>query len=111
VASAGRTLDEPAHAELLTLKIRFKEPTVDVSRKIEIPVIDTGAAFEAASKDFKFAAAVASLGMILRESVHGGNTDYDRVISWAEAGKGEDVDGRRGEFIELVKKARTLSAE
>jgi Ca-activated chloride channel family protein len=97
--------------ELLTLKIRFKEPTVDVSRKIEIPVIDTGAAFEAASKDFKFAAAVASLGMILRESAHTGKSDYDRVISWAEAGKGDDADGRRGEFIELVKKARALSAE
>jgi hypothetical protein len=97
--------------ELLTLKIRFKEPTVDVSRKMEIPVIDTGAAFEAASKDFKFAAAVASLGMILRESGHTVASDYDRVISWAEAGKGDDADGKRGEFIELVKKARTLSAE
>jgi Ca-activated chloride channel family protein len=97
--------------ELLTLKIRFKEPTVDVSRKMEIPVVDTGAAFEAASKDFKFAAAVASLGMILRESAHTGAADYDRVISWAEAGKGDDADGRRGEFIELVKKARELLAE
>ena len=106
-AEAGNKTSE----ELLTLKIRFKEPTVDVSRKIEIPVIDTGAAFEAASKDFKFAAAVASLGMILRESAHTGKSDYDRVISWAEAGKGDDADGRRGEFIELVKKARALSAE
>jgi secreted protein with Ig-like and vWFA domain len=97
--------------ELLTLKIRFKEPTVDVSRKMEIPAIDLGAAFEAASKDFKFAAAVASLGMMLRESAHLGTADYDRVISWAEAGKGDDTDGRRGEFIELAKKARALSAE
>ncbi|ATC65985.1 hypothetical protein CMV30_04350 [Nibricoccus aquaticus] len=104
------SLREPQE-ELLTLKIRFTEPLVDVSRKMEIPVIDTGAAFEAASKDFKFAAAVASLGMMLRESSHTVASDYDRVISWAEAGKGEDADGKRGEFIELVKKARTLSAE
>jgi Ca-activated chloride channel homolog len=97
--------------ELLTLKIRFKEPTVEISRAMEIPVIDVDAAFDAASKDFKFAAAVASLGMILRESAHLGKADYDRVISWAEAGKGEDTDGRRGEFIELAKKARALSAE
>ncbi len=100
-----------ANGELLTLKIRFKEPVVDVSRKMEIPVIDTGAAFEAASKDFKFAAAVASLGMMLREPVAVARADYDRIISWAEAGKGDDADGKRGEFIELVKKARTLSAE
>jgi secreted protein with Ig-like and vWFA domain len=97
--------------ELLTLKIRFKEPTVDISRKMEIPAVDVGAGFDAASKDFKFAAAVASLGMMLRESAHLGTTDYDRVISWAEAGKGDDADGRRGEFIELAKKARALSAE
>ncbi len=106
-ASAPREPQE----ELLTLKIRFTEPLVDVSRKMEIPVIDTGAAFEVASKDFKFAAAVASLGMMLRESGHTVASDYDRVISWAEAGKGDDADGKRGEFIELVKKARTLSAE
>ena len=97
--------------ELLTLKIRFKEPKVDISQKIEIPAIDTGTGFDAASKDFKFAAAVASLGMILRESEHKGAASYDRVITWAEAGKGDDADGRRGEFIELVKKARALSAE
>jgi Ca-activated chloride channel family protein len=113
-ADASKTGPQPGgkpSEELLTLKIRFKEPTVDVSRKIEIPAIDTGAAFEAASKDFKFAAAVASLGLILRESAHIGKSDYDRVIAWAEAGKGDDADGRRGEFIELVRKARALSAE
>ncbi|MGC4072760.1 MAG: DUF3520 domain-containing protein [Nibricoccus sp.] len=49
--------------------------------------------------------------MILRESTNAGTSDYDRVITWAEAGKGDDADGKRGEFIELVKKARTLSAE
>jgi Ca-activated chloride channel family protein len=97
--------------ELLTLKIRFKEPTVEISRKMEIPVVDVGTGFDDASKDFKFAAAVASLGMMLRESAHLGTADYDRVISWAEAGKGEDADGRRTEFIELAKKARALTAE
>ncbi len=108
---AARDESDAINAELLTLKIRFKEPLVDVSRKMEIPVIDTGAAFEAASKDFKFAAAVANLGMMLREPVAVARADYDRIISWAEAGKGDDADGKRGEFIELVKKARTLSAE
>ena len=103
--------DAVASKELFTLKIRFEEPKVDVSQKLEIPLVDTGGAFEAASKDFKFAAAVASLGMILRESQNKGKADYDQVITWAEAGRGDDADGRRGEFIELVKKARALMAE
>jgi hypothetical protein len=102
---------ETPHGELFTLKIRYKAPTVEISRKLEIPVIDSGAAFETASKDFKFAAAVASLGMILQESPHKGAADYDKVLAWAEDGRGEDADGRRREFIELVKKAKNLSAE
>lgn len=117
IAASTTVTDGAEHAvdaaskKLFTLKIRFTEPRVDVSRKVEIPLVDTGAAFEAASKDFKFAAAVASLGMILRESQNKGKADYDQVITWAEAGRGDDADGRRGEFIELVKKARSLSAE
>jgi Ca-activated chloride channel family protein len=106
VAARRRSVEE-----MLTLKIRYKEPKVDVSRKIEIPAIDTGVDFAAASKDFKFAAAVAGLGMILRDSAHKGAADYDRVLSWAEAGRGADLDGRRGEFIALVQKARALAVQ
>ena len=96
-------------AEMLTLKVRYKAPTSDVSSKLEFPLVDSGAEFAAASQDFKFAAAVASFGMILRESPHKGAVTYDSVLGWAEGGLGEDIGGYRHEFIDLVKSAKDIS--
>lgn len=101
-------MDDPRHRELLTLKIRYKLPTVDVSRKMELPLVDTGTDFALASKDFKFAAAVAGFGMLLKESPHKGSATYDKIVSWAEEGQDnqDDPAGHRHEFIDLVKKAK-----
>jgi len=96
-------------AEMLTLKVRYKAPTSDVSSKLEFPLVDSGSAFAAASQDFKFAAAVASFGMMLRESPHKGSTSFDAVLGWAEDGFGQDKDGYRREFMELVKRTKGIS--
>jgi len=98
-------------AELLTLKVRYKEPAGDVSTKLEFPLRDDGRLFADASVDFKFAAAVASFGMILRESPHKGAAKVADVVAWAQAGTGEDEGGHRGEFIGLVKQSESLLAE
>jgi Ca-activated chloride channel family protein len=44
--------------------------------------------------------------MILRDSPYKGNANLGSVLELAEAGKGEDKQGYRAEFIELVKAAR-----
>ena len=104
--------DDPRRRELLTLKVRYKLPTVEVSRKIEIPLIDTGSEFAVASKDFKFAAAVAGFGMLLQESPHKGTATYDKVLAWAQEGEDqEDTSGKRTEFIDLVKQAKKAAVE
>jgi len=90
------------------VKIRYKEPTGDVSSKLEFPLRDTGARFEEASADFKFAAAVAGFGMTLRESTHMGSLTLAAVADWGRAGIGEDPGGYRNEFIGLVKQADAL---
>ena len=95
--------------EMLTLKIRYKAPTSDESSKLEFPLVDSGAVFAASSQDFKFAAAVASFGMMLRESPHKGAVTYDSVLGWAEDGLGEDNGGYRHEFMDLVKMAKACS--
>src|SRR5437879_5186429 len=46
--------------EMLTLKLRYKQPDADKSKLIEVPVKDTGGSFAEASRDFKFASAVAA---------------------------------------------------
>ncbi|MCH8017350.1 MAG: DUF3520 domain-containing protein, partial [Acidobacteria bacterium] len=94
--------------ELLTLKLRYKQPDGETSRLLEFPVRDGNKAYSQASQDFKFAAAVASFGMILRESPYKGNGTLAGVLELAEEGKGSDPHGYRGEFLELVKQARAL---
>ena len=91
--------------EMLTVKIRYKEPAGDVSNKLEFPLRDTGVRFEDASADFKFAAAVAGFGMALRESPHMGSLTLAAVADWGRAGLGDDAGGYRNEFLGLVKQA------
>lgn len=97
-----------ASAELLTVKVRYKEPTGDVSRKLDFPLVDRGGSFDQASADFKFAGAVAAFGMILRDSAHKGSATLADVIAWASAGLGEDPGGYRGDFISVAVAARPL---
>jgi Ca-activated chloride channel family protein len=92
-----------ASTELLTVKVRYKEPDGDVSRKLEFALTDSGARFADASGDFKFASAVAAFGMVLRDSPHKGTATLSDVATWAEAGAADDPGGYRGEFVELAR--------
>jgi Ca-activated chloride channel family protein len=80
----------------------------DKSVVIERAVTDNGEKFEKASADFKFAAAVAEFGMLLRDSEHKGNGTLGAVLEWAQEGKGNDANGYRAGFIELVRKTQSL---
>ena len=104
---AGQDLSGPAarQTELLTVKIRYKEPAGEVSSKLEFSLHDSGARFEEASQDFKFAAAVAAFGMVLRDSPHKGASTLGDAVAWARAGLGNDPGGYRTEFIGLVERA------
>ena len=94
--------------ELLTVKLRYKEPAGDVSSKLEFPLRDSGLAFAQASQDFKFAAAVAAWGMVLRDSPHKGAATLADVLAWGRAGLGSDAGGYRNEFLGLVERAQQL---
>jgi len=61
------------------------------------------------SADFKFAAAVAEFGMLLRDSQFKQKSNYDQAISLARQGKGEDNEGYRSEFIKLAESAKLLA--
>ena len=97
------------NSELLTIKLRYKQPDADKSSLIEMPLTDEGRAFGQASTDFRFAASVASFGMILRHSPHRGNTSLDAVAEIAQSSLGVDKSGYRSEFVGLVRSAKALS--
>lgn len=91
--------------ELLTVKLRYKAPDSDTSRRVEFPLVDRGTSFAEASADFRFAAAVAGFGMSLRESPHRGSTTLAHVAEWASGALGNDAGGYRREFVSLVHRA------
>jgi Ca-activated chloride channel family protein len=97
-----------ASAELLTVKIRYKEPAGNVSSKLEFPLVDQGTSFSEAGTDFKFAAAVAGFGMTLRNSPYRGQLTLANVLEWGRAGLGQDAGGYRSEFLTLVNAADRL---
>jgi Ca-activated chloride channel homolog len=100
--------DAATSGELLTLKLRYKEPDGVESRLMEFPLKERGQQFNSASKDFQFAAAVASFGMILRGSQHRGSASASAIAEIAAGAIGEDPNGLRAEFVDLVRRAERL---
>ncbi len=94
--------------ELLTLKMRYKQPESDTSSKLEWPVKDEGKSFAKATKDTQFAAAVASFGMLLRGSEHAGDATIDAVLEIAASATGDDPKGERAELLDVVRAAKRL---
>ena len=97
--------------EILTLKLRYKEPDGDASQELVFPVTDPGTPLADATADFRFAASVAAFGMLLRDSPHKGEATYDLVLDLADAAKGTDPFGYRGEYLQLVRTAQALGGK
>ena len=91
--------------DLLTVKLRWKQPEGSVSSLKEFPLADRGEAFEEASDDLRFASAVASFGMLLRGSKESGFVTYKKVGQIAGESLGADPGSYRAEFTDLVRKA------
>ena len=142
--AAAELTDEARSGELLTLRLRYKEPDdagvkgtgtsaalrsqsplrgarvkgtgtsaalrsqSPSSKLLERAVKDSGRRFGEASPDFQFAAAVASFGMILRNSKHRGDATLGAVEEYAVSGLGSDPGGYRAEFVDLVRRARSI---
>ncbi len=94
--------------ELMTLKLRYKQPEGDVSKLLEFPIVDSTQAFEQADADFRFASSVAAFGMLLRGSQHSGAATFDTVQGWAMNALGDDPHGYRAGFLDLVRKAGAM---
>ncbi|MBE9117427.1 VWA domain-containing protein [Lusitaniella coriacea LEGE 07157] len=93
---------------LVQVNLRYKDPKGSDSKLLSSPVADAGANLENASENFKFAAAVASFGMVLRDSPYKGNASLEQALSLAQASEGVDLDGYRAEFIRLIQSSKKL---
>lgn len=94
--------------ELLTIKLRYKQPDGNKSILMEEVIKDTGLQLQNSSDNFRFAAAVAEFGLLLRASEFKGEATYDHASKLAEAAKGKDTNGYRAELVTLMGKMKDL---
>lgn len=94
--------------DLITLKLRYKQPGASKSKLIEQEVKAIPSVLNSTSSNFRFSAAVAGFGMLLRNSEYKGNITWDKVTLLAKLARGEDELGYRGEFVRLVNSAKLL---
>lgn len=95
--------------ELLTVKLRYKEPAANDSKLLSIGLTDRQTAFDSASDNLRFSAAVAGFGMLLRDSRYKGNASFDNISNIAQNARGNDLKGYRAEFAQMIEKARNLA--
>ena len=93
--------------ELLTVKVRFKEPDGETSRLLSRVLSNQSTAMTA---NLGFASAVAEFGMLLRESPLRGSASFASLTARARKFVGEDEDGYRAQFIQLADRAAMLRA-
>jgi len=95
--------------EIMTVKFRYKAPDGDVSKLMEHPVKDNQISIASTSSNFRFAAAVAEFGMLLRNSEYKSSASFNNVLNMARKAKGTDEEGYRAEFIRLAESAQMLA--
>ncbi|MGY3053192.1 Ca-activated chloride channel family protein [Pedobacter sp. UYEF25] len=95
--------------ELLTVKLRYKDPDGEKSKLLSKAVLDNPLSFTTTSNNFRFATAIAEFGMLLRQSRFRQNASYEHAIVTAENAKGIDKEGYRSEFVNLVKAAKLMT--
>ena len=105
--------------DLLSLQVDYRPsvagasrvpPADETPRRLQVGVPDAGGGLDAATADYKFAAAVVGYGLLLRDSPFKGDLTWEKVQTLAEEGQGPDREGYRREFLQLVRRARELHA-
>ena len=94
--------------EIMTIKLRYKQPDGDISKLITNTVIDNHISLTNTSDNFRFSAAIAEFGLLLRSSEFKQQASYQQVVTIAKSAKGNDINGYRSEFIQLVQSAGSL---
>lgn len=95
--------------EMVTIKFRYKKPDSDKSNMVQTALEDEPRALSKTSDDFRFAGAVAELGLLLRNSDFKQKSNYDDLIDMARKAKGKDQEGYRAEFIRLAESAKLMA--
>jgi Ca-activated chloride channel family protein len=108
---ARPTDDRSIRNELLTLKLRHKQPDGESSVKREFQLMNRDVKDHSPSLEFTFASSVAAFGLWLREPEFREQLSIEQILQSAESGLGKDRNGYRFNFLELIRNAAALSQE
>ena len=91
--------------ELMTVKLRYKQPTGERSKLIT-HAVPRPESLAKMSPDFEFATAVAGFGRLLRKDEAESSVDLDAIVAMATRGIGEDPHGHRMAFVAMLKASK-----
>ena len=94
----------------LQIKVRYKQPQANDSSLMTARVPDGSATSSLSSENFRFAAAVAEYGMLLRNSEFKGQSSYLQALTLARGARGLDEQGYRAEFIKMLEVSQILDS-
>ena len=92
-----------------TIDFRYKSPESETSEALSLEIDDTNQSFANASEHMRFAAGVASFGLLLRDSEYKGETSFEQIYDWCSGAMSYDPGGYRLELLDLIEKANALS--
>jgi len=95
--------------ELMTVKVRYKQPDGNASKLSSFTITPSDRPLAATSNDYRFSAAVAEFGMLLRDSKHKGDSTFAEVVDLAQRA-GSANDEHRREFLTIVEQASRLAS-
>jgi hypothetical protein len=91
--------------ESLTVKVRYKAPDGDTSQLLNRVLMNRPSPM---TTNLDFASAVAEFGVLLRQSPLSGDASFVSVRARATKFRGEDEEGYRAQFVQLVDRAASL---
>ncbi|SPA47012.1 vWA domain-containing protein [Cupriavidus taiwanensis] len=96
--------------ELAHVRLRYKLPAASTSQLLDVTVARQALRpLAQGDDDFRFAAAVAGFGQVLRGGKFTGAWRYADARALAQGARGADRFGYRGEFVKLVDLAQSLA--
>ncbi len=105
---SGRSLTTAAASgELATVRVRFKLPGGDEGHELAVPVADRDLPLARTSDDFRFAAATAAFGFLLRNSPARGSATWTSARALAAGATAGDK--QRADMLRLLDLAARLS--
>lgn len=100
-----------SNQQLMNVHLRYKKPDGNTGIETNQIIKVTRQELDDTSDNFRFSAAVAAFGMLLKNSQYKGSANFESVIKLANAAKGKDRHGYRNELIDLVKKASKIKVQ